>query len=201
LVPVSLPTDFAQLQRDLETHAALGAARLYMKAANAEVEAARVRRFADPSLSVFQERDFLAGRRKSFTGVMLNVQIPLWNLNNGTVAAARAQVDKARSLSQARRRDLASRLRQSHTHLSHLIEQVERYQQNLLKPAQEVFDLTRKGFAAGELNILALVDANDTYFDARVRYLELLYSAWLESAELRLAAGRPLADRGGEVAP
>ena len=52
-----------------------------------------------------------------------------------------------------------------------------------------MFELTRRSFAAGESNVLALVDANNTYFDARARYQELLQECALASADLRLAAG------------
>jgi hypothetical protein len=41
-----------------------------------------------------------------------------------------------------------------------------------------------------------LIDANNTYFDAFGRYLELLQEAWLEAAELRLAAGQSLIPTG-----
>ena len=42
------------------------------------------------------------------------------------------------------------------------------------------------------MNVLSLIDASNTYFDARKRYLELLYESWVEMAELRLAAGLSL---------
>ena len=42
------------------------------------------------------------------------------------------------------------------------------------------------------MEILSVIDANNTYFDAHERYLELLQKAWLEAADLRLAAGRAL---------
>jgi cobalt-zinc-cadmium efflux system outer membrane protein len=70
-----------------------------------------------------------------------------------------------------------------------LVEQGEHYRSHVFNPARMVFDLTRKAYAAGEVEILALIDANDTYFNAQERYLELLQEAWLEAAELRLAAG------------
>jgi len=99
------------------------------------------------------------------------------------------------------RRDLSNRVRQSHLHLGHLIEQAEHYRTHLLQPARHVLDLTRKGYTAGEQNGLALVDASNTYFDAQARYLELLRDAWVEAAELRLAAGVSLLDSSLEVAP
>jgi len=58
-----------------------------------------------------------------------------------------------------------------------------------------MFSLTRKGFDAGELNILTLIDANNTYFDAQERYLELLQEGWLELAEVRKSSGLFLTDK------
>ena len=72
------------------------------------------------------------------------------------------------------------------------MQQGQHYRTRVFEPARTVFDLTRKAYRSGELEILALIDANNTYFDAHERYLELLQEAWLEGAELRLAAGRPL---------
>ena len=64
-----------------------------------------------------------------------------------------------------------------------------------------MLELTQKGYSTGEQNGLALVDASNTYFDAQARYLELLRDAWIEAAELRLAAGISLLDSTLEVAP
>ena len=60
-------------------------------------------------------------------------------------------------------------------------------------------DLTRRAFASGEANILGLVDANNTYFDAQARYLETLKDGALAAASLRLAAGQSIVT--GEVSP
>ena len=80
----------------------------------------------------------------------------------------------------------------AHLHLNHLVQQGEHYRTRVFEPAQIVFDLTLKAYASGEVEILSLIDANNIYFDTRGRYLELLQEAWLEAAEVRLAAGRTL---------
>ena len=99
---------------------------------------------------------------------------------------------QAQSKLQVLERDLGSRLRRSHLHLSHLVQQGKHYLPRVLEPARKVFDLTRKAYASGEVEIFSLIDANNIYFDAHGRYLELLQEAWQEAAELRLAAGRAL---------
>ncbi len=194
LAPPGAPGGLEALLDRLATHPALVATQLARDASRASIDVARAQRFADPTVSVFREQDYLGNSRQSFTGVMLGVQIPLWNRNDGGVARARGEADKAEALLEAQHRDFDSRLRQSHLHLGHLIEQAEHYRTRLLQPARRLLELTRKGFAAGEQNALALVDASNTYFDAQARYLELLRDAWLEVAQLRLSAGISVAD-------
>ena len=181
-----------QLQAGLVDHPALLAAQHRVEAAQSRVNLARAERLPDPSLRLFRERDFLNGRRQDVTGVGLGLTVPLWDRNSGRIDEARAQVIEIQSERQALERDLNSRLQQSHVRLKSLLQQGEHYRTRIFQPAQRVFDLTRKAYASGEVEILLLIDANNTYFDAHERYLELLQAAWLAAADLRLAAGRAL---------
>jgi cobalt-zinc-cadmium efflux system outer membrane protein len=199
LAPPAAPPALAELERDLGIHPTVTASRQEVESARAGIAVAESQRFADPELGVFRERDFLNGARRDATAVELTVQIPLWNLNRGPVDKAKAEVMRAQANLAVLQRDAASRLRQSYTELTRLMEQVERMRAHLLDPAREVLDLTRRAFAAGEANILALVDANNTHFDAQARYLETLKDGALAAAGLRLAAGRSIV--AGEVTP
>jgi outer membrane protein, heavy metal efflux system len=189
LVPAEAPAPIESLLEGLDAHPALAADDRDIDAARAGVDVARAGRLPDPTIGVFRERDYLAGARRDYGGVMLSVQLPLWDSRSGDVARARAETDRARERRAALRRDLESRLRQGRLHMDHLIEQAERYRERLLGPARRVLDLARRGFTTGESNVLALVDGYDTYFDAEIRYHELLHDVWREAAELRLAAG------------
>lgn len=189
LAPTVAPTPLVTLLDRLESHAALAAHDQDIEAARAGIDVARASRFADPTLGVFRERDFIGGQRREFGGVTLSVQVPLWNLNSGGVARAVAEADLARERRVVLRRDLEARLRQGHLHINHLIGQAARYRDRLLTPARQLLALAQRGFEAGESNVLALVDAYNTYFDAELRYHELLHEGWQEAAELRLAAG------------
>ncbi len=190
LKPALPPPTLAALTQRLDDHPALIAAHEEQNAAQAGVGAARAQRLADPVVSVFRQRDFIGGSRQDITGIGLSVQVPLWNRGGGAVASANAQAHKATAQLQSRERDVASQLRLSHTHLHHLIEQAERYRDNLLAPTERMLALARKSFAVGQADILALVDAHNSHFEARERYLTLLHAAQREAAALRLAAGR-----------
>jgi len=194
------PSELAGHEQNLDAHPLLAAARREVEAARAGVAVAESQRFDDPSINLFRERDFLNGERRDVTGVGISFQIPLWNQNRGPVAKARAEVLQAQAQLGLRQRDTLTCLRQSYTELARLIEQAQRTRTNLLEPARQVFELTRRGFTSGELNLLALVDANNTHFDAQARYLELLKEAQAAAAELRLAAGISLLEER-EVQP
>ena len=194
LTPVPAIKHFSVLEKSMQQHPSLEVYKQALAASQAGVAVAQSQRLSDPTLSLFRSEEYIANRRQQSTGIMLSVQIPLWNQNKGRVTQARYAVHQAQAELKIKQRDLRTRLYKSHLHLGHLIGQAEHYRKKLLKPAQRVFSLTRKGFNAGELNMLTLIDANNTYFDVQARYLELLQQAWLELAAVRLSAGISLLD-------
>ena len=201
LAPAATPATLSALLDRLTSHPALQAAQHNREANQAGVDVARAQRLVDPTVGIFHEQDELAGKRRIYSGILLSMQLPLWNKNDGSVARALATTDKADALLAAQRRDLESRLRQNHLHLGHLIEQAQHYRDRLLVPTKQVLELTRKGFATGEQNGLALVDASNTYFEAQAHYLDLLHDAWFEAAELQLASGISIINTSTETQP
>lgn len=202
LAPLTAPAAPAALEvlmPGLDVHPAVIAARQEMEAARAGIAVEESRRFADPELGVFRERDYLNSARRDVTTVELSMQIPLWNLNRGPVDRAKAETVRAEANLSIAQRDARSRLQQSYIELTWLIAQAERMRTSLLEPAREVLDLTRRAFAAGEVNVLALVDANNTYFDSQTHYLDVLKDGALAAAGLRLAAGQSVVT--AEVTP
>lgn len=193
LQSVSIPEEIKS-SKDmlLQEHPVLEVNKHAIVSAKAGIAVAKSQRFDDPTLTLFQEQDYFNNRKQEATGIMLSIQIPLWNQNNGSVNKAKATAYQAQTELDFNKRELSTSLHKSYLHLGHLIKQAEHYRIKLLQPAKQVFNLTRKGFDAGELNILTLIDANNTYFNSRERYLELLQLGWLELADVRKNAGLSL---------
>lgn len=196
LTPVGSVPPLETFELNLARQPLLEVAQRRIGAARSKVKLARSSRWPDPVFSVFQEEDFLDGRRQEYTGFGLSITVPLWDRKSGQQSQFLAEVVQAQSELQVLRRDITSRVKQSYLHLNHLVQQGEHYRVHVFKPAQQVLDLTNKAYLAGEVEILSLIDANSTYFNAHTRYLELLQQAWLEMAELQLAAGRSILDFG-----
>lgn len=193
------PLDIDVLERSLENHPLLAAARKEQEAAEANIAAARSQRFNDPALNLFRERDVLAGSRRDVTGVGLSIQVPLWNTNPGVVDKARAEALRARTDYEIAGREARVRLDQAYTELTRALVQAQRLRASLLDPAHRLNELTRRSFTTGEANVLALIDAANSYFDAQARYVELLARAQAAAADLRFAAGQSLI--AGEATP
>lgn len=189
LTPVESVPPLSVFEASSADHPLLSAAQHRIEAARANVKLSRADRWPDPVLGVFQEEDFLGGRRQEFTGVGLSVTVPLWDRKSGQRRQSRAEVTRAQSELVSLQRDVASRLQQNYLHLNHLVQQGAHYRTRVFEPAQQVLELTNKAYFAGEVEILSLIDANSTYFNAHTRYMELLQEAWLEMADLKLAAG------------
>ncbi len=181
--------NLADLESRLELHPTLVAATHGIESAAHGVDLARANRVVDPEVWLSRERDYIGGSRQDVTAVGVSVTLPLWDRGSGRIDTAQANKQKVQYERDALRLRLANQVRLNHLHLAHLIEQSEEYRMKVLFPAEDIFQLTRKGFAVGQVDILNLVDAVDTFFDARLRHLELLTEAWLEAAELRRSAG------------
>lgn len=177
-------------------HPLMQAADNRVKGATASVALAKANRLPKLSVNMYRERDFLGGRVQNSHGIGLSFTVPLWDRQGGRLTETRARVQQSYADVEILHRDLKSSVRQNYLHLNHLIEQGAHYRLNVFQPSRRVFDMTRKAYAAGEVEILSLIDANNIYFDAQTGYLELLQDAWLEAAELRLAAGHSIFTTG-----
>lgn len=183
------PAAFAVLVGKLDLHPTVEAARRETESAEIGVEVAESRRYADPVLKFFHDRDYNNGATVSITGIGVGIELPVWSQNRAVEGKAIADADASRARNDMTLRNIRTRLEQAYAQLVRLQDQTRLMEEHLIEPARKMFELTRRSFAAGESNVLALVDAHYAYFDARARYLELLHGCASASADLRLAAG------------
>jgi cobalt-zinc-cadmium efflux system outer membrane protein len=194
LEPVDKVPVIDSLLASLDTHAQVAGQQQQLIAATNQIDVARSSQVADPTVSLIRTRDTFDTGREDVYGIMLNVQIPIHDRKSAAVGKASYNASEQRIELERIRRDLQINLKRSHTHLHHLVGQAEDYRKKVLSPAAEMLELTKSGFTSGELNMLNLVDANNTYFEARLKYLNLLYQANVELADLRLYAGQLIVD-------
>jgi len=194
LIPVTDIPDLKQLVETQNSHAQLSSQQQEVLAANHNIQVVRNNQSIDPSIGLSWQRDTLSTGREDIYAIMFNIQIPLTSRANKAESKATYKASQQKIELQLLKRELKINLNRSYTHLNHVIEQAVEYKKKVLKPASKMLDLTNKGFTSGELNILSLVDANNTSFEAQLTYLDLLYQARIELAEVKLYAGQLITD-------
>lgn len=193
LRPVTKIPNLSQLSDLQNNHVKLSSQHHAVLAANHEINVARSSQMIDPSISFSWQKDTLSTGREDVYAVMFNIQIPFSDRENIAASKATYKASQQKIELNLLKRELRLNLDRSHAHLKHIVEQASNYRKKVLKPAGKMLELTKKGFSSGELNVLSLVDANNTYFEARLVYLELLYQARVELADVKLFAGKAMA--------
>ena len=197
VAPLDAPPAIAPLTqwRERQTgHPGLRAAEFDLAAAHTEIRAARAARLADWEIAFTQGREAIAGQEETVSTLNLTIPLPLWDRRGGDIRRATGEASVRRAELEQRQRDLGAELQTAYQHLGHVRQQLAHFERHVMSPAERVFDLTRTGFIAGEVDLLALIDATRSYLDASERRLELLHAMHLELAALRHAAGQSLLD-------
>jgi len=194
LKPVIDIPDLKQLTELQNNHAQLSSQQQEVLASNHKIDVARSSQTIDPSIGLSWQRDTLTTGREDIYAIMFNVQIPFSDRKNMAESKATYKASQQKIELQLLKRELKINLNRSYTHLNHVVEQAKEYKTKVLKPASKMLELTNKGFSSGELNILSLVDANNTYFESQGTYLDLLHQARMELAEVKLFAGQLITD-------
>jgi len=194
LLPVSDIPNLKHLSELQNSHAQLSSQQQEVMAANHKIDVARSTQMIDPTIGLSWSRDTLSTGREDIYAVMFNIQIPISDRKTTAESKATYKASQQKIELQLLKRELKINLNRSYTHLNHVVDQAVEFKKKVLKPAGKMLELTNKGFTSGELNILALVDANNTYFEARLTYLDLIYQARVELAEVKLYAGQLITD-------
>jgi outer membrane protein, heavy metal efflux system len=196
LLPAEPLAGIASVQRTLELDAALAAAaeRADVRAAAAEVEAARA------SLSLAQRERVpdltLSGGYKhqadGFHGAVigLSLPLPLWNRNQGAIAEAQAALAAAVAREELVRRRAEGEIRRAWDVLRSLQERTRTLAESLLPDSAGLLETARVSYAEGEMSLVELLDAADAYRSARETVNDLLASYLIATYDLERATGR-----------
>ncbi len=187
---IPLINELSHLQNN---HPLLSTQQQELQAAMKKIDVARSSVMKDPSISFNRLRENFSSGTESVYGVMLNIEIPIHDRKSSVVSKANYNARQQRIELARLKRSLELNLKRSYMHLNHLNEQAIEYQKKVLVPAEKILQLSKRGFDSGELNILSLVDANNTYFESNMQYLDLIYQAKLELADINLYAGNFIA--------
>jgi len=128
-------------------------------------------------------------KRDSFLGLGVSIPFPLWNRQQGRIAAAGAELRRSRRARDALALRIEEEIRAAQARVSTLRASVDAYAQEILPEATRTQQLFERGYRQGLVGIAELLQAQRQYNEARALYLELLGDLRQAAIELEAAAG------------
>ncbi|MEN8184738.1 MAG: TolC family protein [Myxococcota bacterium] len=180
--------------------------RLEQDRAGAEARLARAEAWEDWTIGVGYDfdRQVFAGeppidpigvKRDDFLGLSLTVPLPVFDRNQGRIAAARAEERRAGARIAGRRRAIEREVGTALGRVEELARVMEEYRDRIVPRTTRNVSLLERGYREGLVGIAELVQAEQQYADAAVRYARTLGE--LRQAEVALetaSAASPLLD-------
>jgi len=199
LLPLEIIPELSELSDRQINHPVLSTQQKNLQAAMNEIDLARSSVMKDPTISFNRLRENFSNGTESVYGVMFNIEIPIHDRKTSVVSKASYNASQQRIELGYLKHNLKMNLKRSFMHLNHVIKQAEEYKKKILTPSTKILAISKQGFASGELNILSLVDANNTYFESNMKYLDLIYQSWDELADINLYSGIFILDETVEI--
>ena len=152
-----------------------------------------------------RERLELGGRSVGWQAhVEVGVQIPIFNRNQGNIAAARAEAERAAFAVERARLELRSRLASAFREYQDSLAAIERYKTQMIPSAQRAYDLYLNSFRQMAAAYPQVVITQRNLFQLQEDYVATLVSAWQRAVEIQSllitagaeASGHEMSGRG-----
>lgn len=124
--------------------------------------------------------------------VGLSVPLPLFDRNQGNIAAAQTRLFKARRESLAARLDVNSQLLDAYGDLVVASQQLAALEKQVLPTAQEVYRDTNRGYLDGKFDLLSVLDAQRTLFSTRLEIINARAEFHKAKVKIEALIGRGL---------
>lgn len=164
--------------------------------AERELAAERARTIPVPTVGFGARRFAATGETALVAGIEL--PFPIFDRNQGNVAAAHARVEAARQREVARQRQWAAERERAARELEHARAEALALRDESLPALRQAFEGVREGYAGGKFGLLDLLDAQRQFNDAQVRLLAAQVACHVAAARYDTLLGRfPVA--GSEI--
>jgi outer membrane protein TolC len=141
-----------------------------------------------PSISATYFKQEIA--KEKYWGGEIGFSIPLWFPGKaGLVSQKKAELSMAVYNMSAQKLQLQREYDQAFALLEKAADEVNLYQSELLKEAEEVFRIAQKSYAVGEIGYLDYIDAQKLLIETQERYVAVLFQYHVERANLKQLTG------------
>jgi cobalt-zinc-cadmium efflux system outer membrane protein len=160
------------LERIVAVSPELAAAEAGLESARFALARARVEPYPNGDLQYYPQHDNTT--TDDIHTVQFYLTVPLFNRNQGNIAAAQARLAAAQGEVERVSLELRNRLAAAFEQYANAQQQAQQYAQSILPDAQESLRLVREAYGSGQIGYLQLLTSQRTYFQANLAYLEAL---------------------------
>lgn len=171
----------------LEDHPRLDAARKSSVAAEKAVDAVTAGAWPDITLGVEYAHDY--DEHEDFTGFMIELPLPFWNRSQGSRAAAKAAVRRARRTVDAESLRLRVEFDAAVIAYRKAARNATGYERDILPRLEESLALTRQAYAVGKSSYMDVLDVMLTLIRARRTRLDHQEAQARAAVEIRYLLG------------
>ena len=175
----------------LEEQPAYKAAQLRQQAAQKRISEAKSNILPDVSFSYLQQ-DF--GQGYDFHGFEFGIKLPLWLplQHKGEVKTAQAEKTRLQWKQAGVKLQMKERIERAWHGYENSLSTLHRYDSTIRDKAGSLQQLTLEGYRIGEIDLLNLLDAQQTFLRTEQRYLEALRDHYLQLIELEKYIGQEI---------
>lgn len=146
-----------------------------------------------PNLMLAAGRDRVTGQGGGLSAfIMGNLEIPLYNRQQGPIAEALAHQSQLKQETLAQKNRVALEVTNAYTAFIGNQARLQRYETQLLPYAVAVVDKSRRAFQEGKTSILTPINAQQAYMNSRLGYLQALMDSQNAISDLERAVGAGL---------
>ena len=124
--------------------------------------------------------------------VSLSVPLPLFNRNQGNIAAAKTRIFKADREGLAAKTAVTGALLEAYGRLVTAAEKLKGLEKEILPAAQQVYSATIEGYSAGKFDLLSVLDAQRTLFATRLEIINARAEFQKAKVQIEALIGRGL---------
>ena len=158
----------------------------------ADLGLAKAERIPDPILSAGPSRFNELGETAFRAGI--SIPLPLFNRNQGAIQEAHYRIRQVEASSRAARVEVQRQLASAYETLAAAYEAATTLEAEVLPAATETFEATEEGYREGKFDLLTVLDAQRTLFEATNQYVDAAQTYHQARAEVERLIGTPLSD-------
>ncbi len=132
-----------------------------------------------------EDGDVPKGRPVGVEGIFdIGVEIPLFNRQQGAIAAAKAQIDRSRLETEKTIRQLQARFASAWQRYDSSFAAVVRFRDDMLPTARKAYETYQGNYRSMQAGYTKLLAARQAYFQLQDEYLDALSDTWRAATEL-----------------